>query len=132
MVLSDSEYDKNAHLSIDDILVDNVSSPMWLENRIKASKTDPFRKGVSIFIGITGNKICPVAAILDYRVRRGLYPGPFFLFSDRRYLTRARFVTYLKEALAAAGVDQNKVHWSQLQNWCCHNCIVIWYPRSLD
>ena len=59
MVPSDLAYDKNAHLSIDDVLVDNVSSPRWLEIRIKASKIDPFRKGVSIFIGKNRQQYLP-------------------------------------------------------------------------
>ena len=59
MVPSDLAYDKNAHLSIDDVLVDNVSSPRWLEIRIKASKTDPFRKGISIFIGKNRQQYLP-------------------------------------------------------------------------
>jgi hypothetical protein len=96
VVPSDTEYDKSAHLLVEDVLVDNVMSPKWLENRIKASKTDPFRKGVSVYIGISWSNTCPVAAILDYRVRRGSCPGPFFRFSDGRLLTRARFVTQLK------------------------------------
>ena len=108
MVPSDADYDMKVHLSIDDVLVDNVMSPKWLEIRIKASKTDPFRKGVSIYIGISGNDICSVAAILDYTVRRRSRPGPFFLISDGRFLTRTRLVTQLKEAFAAAGVEQTK------------------------
>ena len=108
VVPSDAEYDISTHLSVDDILVDNIVAPKWLEVRIKASKTDPFRKGVSVYIGITGSNICPVAAILDYRVRRGSGPGPFFQFSDGRFLTRSQFVSHLKEALIAAGVDASK------------------------
>ena len=45
VVSSDAEYDRTVHLSVDDVLVDNVVTPQWLEIRIKASRTDPFRKG---------------------------------------------------------------------------------------
>ena len=31
VVPSDTEYDKNVHLSVEDVLVDNVMSPNWLE-----------------------------------------------------------------------------------------------------
>ena len=131
VVPSNAEYNKNTHLSIDDILVDNVSSPRWLEIRIKASKTDPFRKGVSIFIRITGNNICPVATIIDYRVRRGSHPGPFFYFSDGRFPTSSICDSPEGGTCSSRG-RSNKVLWSQLQNWCCHNCIIIWYLRFLD
>ena len=52
--------------------------------------------------------VCPVAAILDYRVQRGSRPGPFFMFSDGRFLTRAALVSRLKAALVIAGVDDKK------------------------
>ena len=102
VVPSDRQFDSTLHLTVDDVLVE---SPQWIQIRIKASKTDPFRKGVSIYVGITGTWICPVSAILDYRVRRGSQSGPFFLFSNGQYLTRQRFVARLREALQAAGVD---------------------------
>ena len=76
--------------------------------RIKASKTDPFRKGVSLFLGKTGSVLCPVAAIMDYLCVRGMSPGPLFQFSDGRMLTRQRFVEAVREALKKAGVDQSK------------------------
>ena len=108
VVPSDAEYDRTVHLSVDDVLVDNVVTPQWLEIRIKASKTDRFRKGVSVYIGTTGMRVCPVAAILDYKVRHGSRPGPFFMFSDGRFLTRARLVSRLKAALVIAGVEDKK------------------------
>ena len=44
----------------------------------KASKTDPFQKGFSIYIGRTNNGLCPVAALAAYFAARGTGPGPFF------------------------------------------------------
>jgi len=49
-----------------DPAVDNLSDPSVLQVRIKASKTDPFRKGVDIFLGRTGDDICPISAMLAY------------------------------------------------------------------
>ena len=37
----------------------------------QASKTDPFRQGVSVVVGKTDNDICPVAG-LAYMVSRGM------------------------------------------------------------
>ena len=95
VVPSDHEYDASVHLSVEDVLVDNTITPQWLEIQVKASKMDPFRKGVSVYIGVTGGVVFPVAAILDYRVRRGSAAGPFFRFSDGRFLTRQQFITCL-------------------------------------
>ena len=80
------------------------SSPQYLEVRLKASKTDPFRKGVSVYLGRTDADLCPVAAVLHYMVRRGSSRGPFFKFSDGRPLTRVRFVAGVRSAFQVAGI----------------------------
>ena len=87
---------------------DSHSSPSYLAIRIKASKTDPFRQGVTINLGRTNYRICPVAAVLSYLVKRGPTPGPLFTFNDGRYLTHDRFVRAVREALTATGVDTVK------------------------
>lgn len=61
---SDSEYDPEVHLSVGDIVVDDASKPSQVQIRIRQSKTDPFRQGVS---GRTGSDLCPVAALLKAR-----------------------------------------------------------------
>ncbi len=105
VVPSDSGYDPAVHLSFKDIQVGNISRPQWVEVRIKASKTDPFRLGVTIYLGATGKWLCPVASLLAYMVLRGNKAGPLFSFSNGRLLTRARFVVALQAALRGAGVD---------------------------
>ena len=104
---SDKNFDPNVHLSYTDVMVDNREKPQYITVRIKASKTDPFRKGTRIYLGATGTDLCPVAAILDYMVRRGNHPGPMFQFQDHRPLTRARLVTELREALHTSGYDSH-------------------------
>jgi hypothetical protein len=104
VVPSESQYDAEVHLSHGDTKVDNPRSPSYLEVRIKCSKTDPFRKGVSVYLGRTDDGLCPVAAILSYMVQRGPAPGPFFVYGNGRYLTRERFVAALRQALTAAGI----------------------------
>ena len=104
VVLSDAEYDASVHLSYGDVKADSVQKPSYLEVAIKASKTDPFRKGVKVYLGAPGAELCPVAAILSYMVIRGSLPGPFFMFEDKRPLTRDRFVGEMRKALEQAGV----------------------------
>lgn len=98
------QYDPSSHLCYSDVKVDNLASPSFLQVRIKASKTDPFRQGVSIYIGATGGKLCPVTAMLAYMVQRGNQPGPLFIWEDKRFLTREGFVTGVRGALTAAGL----------------------------
>lgn len=104
-VPSDTAFDSGAHLSFSDVSVDSTVSPKVLRVRIKASKTDPFRVGVDIFIGRTDNELCPVSAVLAYMSLRGPGPGPLFRFEDGKALTRSRLVGKLREAIQAAGVD---------------------------
>ena len=93
MTVPDTEaYDKSVHLGIDDIAIDNPSSPSFVRVRITQSKTDPFRRGVNLFLGRTRTDLCPVAEILSYIVVRGVGLGPMFRFADGCPLTRSRFV----------------------------------------
>ena len=70
-VPSNTSYDPAVHLSVADVSVDSPANPKVVSIRIKASKTDPFREGVSIFLGKTTSEICPVAALLSYISVRG-------------------------------------------------------------
>ena len=104
---SDKNYDEAVHLSVRDISVDDPEHPSMFKIRIKQSKTDPFRKGIDLFVGKTGSCLCPVAAMLSYLQVRGVCrAGPLFLYSDSRVLTRQRFVDAVRDGLKKAGVDQ--------------------------
>ena len=102
---SDGAYDPSAHLSYGDVRTDSLVNTSYITVTIKASKTDPFRKGVTVHIGATKSQLCPVAAVLAYMVQRGSQAGPFFLFEDGRRLTRDRLVAEVRRALERAGVD---------------------------
>lgn len=102
---SAASYDEGTHLSFRDVAVDCIHNPRILRVYLKASKTDPFRVGVNIYVGRTGNILCPVTAVLHYMVARGQGTGPFFRFEDGAPLTRMKFVDKVKEALSQAGVD---------------------------
>ena len=56
--------------------------PSAMQVRIKASKTDPFRQGFTLHIGVAEGVLCPVAAVLTYMVSRGGDPGPLFTWVD--------------------------------------------------
>ena len=102
---TEQSFEEGAHLTFDDVSVDHLEDPKVLKVKLKASKTDPFRAGIDIFIGRTNDGLCPVAAVLAYMVVRGRGTGLFFKFRDGKPLTRARLVTEVKQALTTAGVD---------------------------
>ncbi len=104
-VPNDEGYDQSCHLSYRDLAVDHQDKPNTIRVRIKASKTDPFRKGVDIFLGRTGTDLCPVTALLNYLCIRGSSHGPLFVFADGKLLSRSRFVDWLRKGLRKAGID---------------------------
>ena len=83
-----------------DISWDQVSQPKSVAIHIKASKTDPFRKGVTIYLGGTGRDLCPVAALIDYINTRGYHEGPLFCFKDFLPCKRFHLVQKLRSVLA--------------------------------
>lgn len=95
-VPNDEAYDASTHLSWGDISVDDPSAPTCMEVRLKSSKTDPFRLGISLFIGKVPSLLCPVSAMLSYLTVRGNSDGPLFFFQDGRPLTRQRLVSAVK------------------------------------
>ena len=107
-VPSQEAYDPAVHLNKGDVAVDDPAAPSILRITIKQSKTDPFRKGINIFLGKTSSDLCPVAAILNYLLERGSQKGPLFLLSNGKFLTRQRLVMEIRGALKKAGIDEEK------------------------
>ena len=91
--------DDRAHLSFNDVPVDNLRDPKVLEIRIKSSKSDMFRQEVNIFLGRIFTPPCPLTTTLAYLADRGKRSGPSFCFTDGKALSWARFVTKICEAL---------------------------------
>lgn len=95
------------HLSICDISVDSDTNPSCLRVRIKASKTDLFRKGCFVHIGRGCFPLCALQAVLAYLAVRGNSDGPLFLFQDGQPLSRAALTARIRQILAGAGVSDN-------------------------
>ena len=71
---------------------------------LKSSKTDPFRKGCTLYIGSTGISTCPISAMQKYTSLTSNAPQkPLFHFSDGSYLTRTVLTTKIRTLLTAAG-----------------------------
>ena len=71
VVPSDSEYDPAVHLNPGDARVDNTTNPKWMAVRLKACKTDPFRCGVTIYLGVTGKWLCSSSGIYGAAWQQG-------------------------------------------------------------
>ena len=78
------DFDPGQHLTFADISVDDQFNPRTVSIRIKQSKTDSFRQGVTIYLGRTESALCPVAALLAYLALRGKGHGLLFRFKVDR------------------------------------------------
>ena len=56
---SESVFDPGANLCYKDVAINDPVRPTLVKVRIKASKTDLLLNGVDIFLGKTGNDLCP-------------------------------------------------------------------------
>ena len=88
-------FDAGAYLTF---AIDSKEKPSVTEIHLKASKTDPYRKGISIYVGRTGNTLCPISAMLAYLAVQGDKEGPLFQFYDGRSLTREHLVQAVRKA----------------------------------
>ena len=102
-----SSFSPSLHLSAQDIAVDSSSAPSSMCIRIKASKTDPLRKGCFIHIGLGKYPLCAVHATMTYLAARGDAPGPLFLFANGQPLTRTRLTDWLRQIMTSARISGN-------------------------
>ena len=103
-VPSVSAFDLTVHLAWGDVSIDSGHPPSKIRVFLKRSKTDQFGRGVAVFLGATGDELCPVAAVVSFAALRGDAAGPFFCFQDGTPLTKSRFVARICEAMAQAGI----------------------------
>jgi hypothetical protein len=103
---SSNSFDKEVYLSLADISVDSPSAPSVLFVRLKQSKTDQLRQGVTIVLGKSEQfPLCPLSAVLSYMVVMGRSRGPLFIWKNGQFLTRENFVAAVRKALEAADLD---------------------------
>jgi len=81
------EYDPEGHLSEGDVTLDSLTAPTVVQVHIKASKTDPFRKGVSVYLGRTNNDLCPVGAVAALTPFSSVTTRPPLRGTDWQHLT---------------------------------------------
>lgn len=100
------KFDPALHLSRSDISFSpSIDAPAAMFVKIKASKTDPFKKGVLLTIGSSGSTICAVSAVKRYLMSTNYKGGPLFQYSDGRYLSRDLFTENIRQLLCIGGYN---------------------------
>ena len=102
-----SAFSASLHLTVQDIALDSRVDPSCLRVTIKASKTDPFRKGCFVYIGKGSNPLCAITALNNYLRLRGDGPGPLFIMRDGSPLTRSALTVWIRDIIASAGLEGN-------------------------
>ena len=100
-------FDPETNLALSDIKVDRYIEPTVLLVSIKCSKTDPFRKGYTLRLGVSRSEVCAVKAVLHYLHMRGGGEGPLFQHQNGLPLTRSKLTFWLREAVPRAGLQGN-------------------------
>ena len=93
-----------ASTQVSDVSVGVPLNPSCLQVFIKASKTDPFRQGCNILIGLGLPPLCAVQAVVSYLALRGHRPGPLFLLENGLPLTRSLVTDRLRAIPLSAGL----------------------------
>ena len=93
-----------ALLNWGDATFDHASQPTLLKIHLHVAKCDHFGEGTDVFIGRSGNAICPIAACIAYVAIRGVSPGPFFRTRDSKPLLKPKFVSEVRKVLTALGL----------------------------
>ena len=84
---------------VKDISINSRDNPHLLQVTIKQSKTDSFRRGIHLYMGVTDGRICPVKAILSYLAMRSGQARPLFVTKEGKGLTRQMFSSALNSLL---------------------------------
>ena len=92
-------------LSLSDVMIDSRSNPLVVQLMLRQSKTDVFGAGVTIYLGRTGDTLCPMSALLAYLAIHPPTPGPLFLLKSGAPLSRQALVSASRHTLSSAGLD---------------------------
>ena len=93
---------------LSEVAINSRFVPTVVRLRLCRAKTDPFGRGLEIFLGVSGIEVCPVTALMRYLAVRPPGDGLLLVWENRQPLTRTTFVTLLKRRLQSAGLDMSQ------------------------
>ena len=92
---------------LSEVAINSRSPPTAVCSRFRRAKTDPFGRGVEIFLGASGTAVCSVSALMRYLAVCPPGDSQLLVWEDRP-LTRTTFVTRLRRGLQSAGLDMSQ------------------------
>lgn len=98
-----TSFNPQVGLTRQDVQVEISDAGPTVFIHLKASKTDPFRLGITVRLCTTNNDLCPVSAYKAYAALRDQLSAsaqtPFFMLPGGQPLTRQQFTGYLDNIL---------------------------------
>ena len=85
-------YDASMHRSYIDLAVDNPANPSVISMLIKKSKTDQGQREAKIYLGKTGDTLCPIATMEVYLSLRRSSSVLLFQWESCIPLSKSSFV----------------------------------------
>ena len=92
-------FNEASGLTWGDVAVDHRDKTTMVQGHLKRSKCDQFGAGTDVVVGLTGDELCPVAAIVRYFEVRGSRRSAFFLHPSGEVVVKAWFVGRVRRIL---------------------------------
>ena len=73
---------------LSEVAINSRSALTAVHLQLCRAKTDPFGRGVEIFLGVSGTAVCPFTALMRYLAVRPPRDGQLFIWENSRPLTR--------------------------------------------
>lgn len=104
-----ASFDGNFDLSRSSVsFFPSLSSPTRVDIIVPSSKTDPFRVGVTITLGLTGKLVCPVLLLQRLFLQFPLPDSsPLFQLPSRRAFTKKFLITAVRSLLPLINLDSS-------------------------
>ena len=125
---SGASYESTCHLSMKDVAIDRRDNLLLLQVAIKQSKTDPFRRGIDIYLGANDSTICPVKAVSAYLALRGGQAGPLFITQEGTGLTRQTFSSVLDYLLSKLKLNHKHYNTHSFRIGAATSATEAWIP----
>ena len=127
-----TKFKPKLHLTSSNIkFIPSPAFPQYMRVEIKGSKTDPFRKGLSLIIGQTLQTICLVCAMKEHlNILPQTWTGPLFTYSNGRRFTKQHLTSELRTLLGRLGLNSSHYAGHSFRDRSCNICSCV-RPRLL-
>ena len=121
-------------IQVSDVSVDSRTAPSVVSIHLRKAKTDPFGRGITVYLGKTGRDLCPVAAILRLLGRTPTHQARCTSVCTQQRLppTQKSVCHRGPQSPLCRALRFSSVLWTQFPRRCGHLCSSCRSTGSLD